>query len=298
MRLHSHRRPALSGAVKWPWVIRIGGQTHYLAFYNGGLLIMQGFDSEMTSATAPVPAMLTMPDKLQLSAGDGHRVVIMGDIRLLPGDRVLISGPSGCGKTTLLMTMGLLKPPRAGHINISLPEFGTLDWTVQPNFVNRRRACRFRRAFGMVFQDARLLKYLTIGENLAISRVLSNRPDLEPGFAKTDQADRLKRLGLFEHKAESDVLRRLPETLSLGEQRRVALARALGHSPEIVLIDEPSTSVDAKAWERILAELTCWAEQNPASILVIASHQQDFPAAMVTRRLTFQKVERQWQISP
>lgn len=148
----------------------------------------------------------------------------------LPDTGVLcLWGPSGCGKTTMLRLLAGLEKPTAGVIE------GLGDKRVS-----------------MVFQEHRLLPWLTALENVML-----------PGTEEQAAKEMLCRLGL------EDVLDALPTALSGGQQRRVALARALAAPCELLLLDEPFNGLDEETWQAILPLIAHKAQNCP---VVLVTH--------------------------
>ncbi|MBW3603990.1 MAG: ABC transporter ATP-binding protein [Actinobacteria bacterium] len=138
------------------------------------------------------------------------------------GELLAVVGPSGCGKTTLLQVVAGLTAPDAGSVRIVDRVVVDGDVWVPPE----------RRRVGVVFQDHALFPHLTVADNVAFGV-----PRGRGRAARRDEALDLVRL--------RHLVDRYPHELSGGEQQRVALARALAPAPEVVLLDEPFSSLDA-----------------------------------------------------
>jgi len=152
------------------------------------------------------------------------------------GEMLFIVGPSGSGKTTLLsMISGILRP-NAGKVTVK----GTDIWTL-----NNDQLADFRlNTIGFVFQDYHLFPRLTTAENVAIPLILKQR-DWDESITEATKC--LEIVGL---KDRSEIL---PVKLSGGEQQRVAIARAISSSPEILILDEPTASLDGDTGKKIIA---------------------------------------------
>lgn len=152
------------------------------------------------------------------------------------GEMLFIVGPSGSGKTTLLsMISGILRP-NAGTVNIN----GDDIWTLSED-----RLADFRlNTVGFVFQDYHLFPRLTSAENVAIPLILKHGDWKESIDAAT------KCLEIVGLKDRSEIL---PVKLSGGEQQRVAIARAIVSAPEILILDEPTASLDGDTGRMIIA---------------------------------------------
>ncbi len=143
------------------------------------------------------------------------------------GELVALVGPSGSGKTTLLALLaGLLRSDR-GSVSIDGQDFSQRSDTTLAQFR--------RKHIGFTFQANNLLPYLTVLENVeAMLRLNGKLTQAGKGYAR----ELLDRLGL------ADRLHNLPSQLSGGQQQRVAIARAMVHNPKLVLMDEPTASLD------------------------------------------------------
>jgi putative ABC transport system ATP-binding protein len=152
------------------------------------------------------------------------------------GEMLFIVGPSGSGKTTLLsMISGILRP-NAGKVTVK----GDDIWTLS----NDQLADFRLNTIGFVFQDYHLFPRLTTAENVAIPLILKKR-DWNDSVAEANKY--LQIVGL---KDRGEVL---PVKLSGGEQQRVAIARAIISGPEILILDEPTASLDGDTGKMIVA---------------------------------------------
>ena len=152
------------------------------------------------------------------------------------GEMLFIVGPSGSGKTTLLsMISGILRP-NTGTVLVK----GTNIWTLS----NDKLADFRLNTVGFVFQDYHLFPRLTTAENVAIPLILKHHD------WKESIAEARKYLDIVGLKDRSEML---PVKLSGGEQQRVAIARAISSSPEILILDEPTASLDGDTGKMIIA---------------------------------------------
>jgi iron(III) transport system ATP-binding protein len=154
------------------------------------------------------------------------------DIRIESGEFFTFLGPSGCGKTTTLRMIAGFYFPSSGRIR-----FGDLDVTTLPP--NRRNT-------GMVFQNYALFPHMTVFENIAFGLQVRRLPKAEI----KERVERIQRLVHLEGYGDRRI-----DQLSGGQQQRVALARALVIEPNILLLDEPLSNLDAKLREETRVEI-------------------------------------------
>jgi len=173
------------------------------------------------------------------------------------GERVFLQGASGSGKTTLLGLLAGVLAPTAGRVVLN----ATQDLAaLSPAARDRYRGSHI----GYIFQLFNLVPYLTARENILLP--LRLHPDRR-ARAQAGVDELAARLGL------ADLLHRPPGELSVGQQQRVAAARALIGAPELVIADEPTSSLDADARDQFLQLL--FAEVKAAgSTLVFVSHDR------------------------
>lgn len=197
-------------------------------------------------------------EDLAVSYG-GTRVIDGLALTIEPGSFFTLLGPSGCGKTTLLRTIAGFVPAERGHLR-----FGGAEVTHLPPH---------RRDIGMVFQDYALFPDKTVFENVAYGLRARRQPDAE---VKAKVGAALERVGLGHLGA------RHPAALSGGQRQRVALARALVIQPQVLLMDEPLSNLDAKL--RIQVRETIVELQREAKITtVFVTHDREEALAMSDR---------------
>ena len=187
--------------------------------------------------------------------GEGRTVVTAVNeaaLALADNEFVGLLGPSGSGKTTLISMIGALLTPTDGSIRIGGEDISGMSKKEQTRF----RANRI----GFVFQSFNLVPFLTARENLT---VMANVSDL-PKKAVYERADQLlEELGLAERRDN------LPEQLSGGERQRVAIGRALVTDPDLILVDEPTASLDTELGTAVVKMLAKEVkERNKAGIMV------------------------------
>jgi ABC-type nitrate/sulfonate/bicarbonate transport system ATPase subunit len=166
-------------------------------------------------------------------AASGVQLHVLGEISLalMNGEVAALAGPSGCGKTTLLRIIVGLDRDFEGSVR--LPAHGKL---------------------GVVFQEPRLLPWRSVEENVRL---------VAPHVDETELSDLFTTLELSEHR------RHYPGELSLGLARRVALARAFAVKPDLLVLDEPFVSLDAKLAARMRAELVELVSRRPVTTLLV-----------------------------
>lgn len=200
---------------------------------------------------------------LQYRYEGGTDTLSFPDLSVGTGDELLLLGASGTGKTTLLHLIAGMRTPSAGTVELAGAPFSTLPTAER----DRNRG----RHMGIVFQTAHFVRSLTVGENLALARALAGCP---PDAALIDAL--LDGLGLA-HKVGARV-----DALSVGEQQRVSIARAVVHGPGLILADEPTSALDDANTDAVLSLLRAQAERTGAA-LVIVTHDQRLKDRMSDR---------------
>jgi putative spermidine/putrescine transport system ATP-binding protein len=175
------------------------------------------------------------------------------------GEFVVLLGPSGCGKTTTLRMIAGFVEPSAGVVRLA----GS-DVTALPPW---------RRNAGLVFQSYALFPHLTVNQNVAFGLEMRRVPRAE---AETRVAEALKLVRL------SHLGERLPRQLSGGQQQRVALARALVFRPDVLLLDEPLSNLDAKLRQEVRVEIR-ELQRELGLTTVMVTHDQEEALMMADR---------------
>lgn len=188
------------------------------------------------------------------------------DLTVERGEIISIVGPSGAGKTTLLQIMGSLDRPDSGTVNYDGTDIFSMS---------EKQKARFRNAnIGFVFQFHQLLPEFTIAENVAM-------PALIGGMSRSKALARAKEL--LDYLGLGDRISHKPSQLSGGERQRGAVARALVNSPDVVLADEPSGSLDSvnrQELHRLFFDL----RRDMGQTFVIVTHDESL-AAMADRTI-------------
>lgn len=179
---------------------------------------------------------------------------------LSPGERLFIHGPSGSGKSTLLGLIAGIQLPTQGSACL----FGTdLRW-VTAGARDRLRG----NEIGFVFQQFNLVPYLSVLDNVLLPLTFARGRRQRCGgmeAARRAAAQLLERLGI-----EDSLARRRPAELSVGQQQRVAVARALLGGPRLIICDEPTSALDAGARDSFLDVLLDESGESGAAILFVS----------------------------
>lgn len=168
--------------------------------------------------------------KLSKSFSQGkNKLNILNNVNLSieSGDNIALVGPSGCGKSTFLQIIGLLDKADSGSINYLSNDYAKIS--------DKKRTLFRRKHIGFIYQFHYLLPEFSAEENTMLPLIING---ISPKKAKIASQKLLTSLGL------SDRLQHKPNSLSGGEQQRIAIARALIHQPTILLADEPTGNLD------------------------------------------------------
>ena len=178
------------------------------------------------------------------------------NLSIQQGDMIAIMGPSGCGKTTLLNVLSGIDEPSAGQVMISgNPLFGISD--------DDRTNIRARE-MGFIFQKFHLLDVMTAVENVEVPLLLMGK---SPTDARDKAQQALEKVGL------RDRSKHRPSELSGGQQQRVSIARAIVHSPSVILCDEPTGNLDSETSNQVMHLLE---EINQSgTTVVIVTHDEE-----------------------
>jgi putative ABC transport system ATP-binding protein len=194
----------------------------------------------------------------------GHSPLLnVAGLRLDEGERLFISGPSGSGKSTLLGLIAGIHIPTTGRVEL----FGQDTRQLSASARDRLRGDEM----GFVFQQFNLINHLTVLENvlLPLSFSAQRRQRLGDGQAAEQQADvLLAHLGIGGH-----LTRRRAGDLSVGQQQRVAVARALLGNPRLIVCDEPTSALDSDARDSFLDVVASECQRTGAA-LIFVSHDQ------------------------
>lgn len=196
---------------------------------------------------------------LQKSYKEGDSVLkVLTDINLSveQGELVSITGQSGCGKSTLLHLLGLLDDADAGELRFKDTLINAMD----------KKSVQFRsRHIGFIFQFHYLLEDLSAEENLALPLLIQG-----DSYSKSiaSAQDWLRKLDLYDRRIH------YPNSLSGGEQQRIAIGRAMIHQPDVVLADEPTGNLDPIHSSEIL-DIMLKMQEVSNQTFIIVTHNED-----------------------
>ena len=192
-------------------------------------------------------------------------------LTIADGEFLVLLGPSGCGKTTTLRMVAGFIEPSAGHVRLA-----GQDVTLLPPW---------RRNAGMVFQSYALFPHMTVAQNVAFGLEMRKLPraDIE---RRVEEALALVRLGGYGG--------RLPRQLSGGQQQRVALARALAIRPDVLLLDEPLSNLDAKLRQEVRVEIRELQRQLGLTTVMVTHDQEE--AMAISDRIAVMQAGRVAQV--
>ena len=209
----------------------------------------------MSSASSGAPALAAKPAGIRVEGvvqrfGD-HLALAGVDLSIREGEFFSLLGPSGCGKTTLLNIIAGFIDPTEGAVYV-----GDRDVTALPPY---------RRDIGMVFQNYALFPHLDVAGNVAYGLKVRKMPAAQIKKRVAEVLDLVQLPGYAS---------RMPHQLSGGQQQRVAIARALEISPQVLLLDEPLSNLDAKLRKDMQSELRS-LQQRIGITTVLVTHDQE-----------------------
>lgn len=209
------------------------------------------------------------PIKKQGSEAGEINVLKEIDLFINENEYVGIMGRSGCGKTTLLKILGMIERPTSGEVFFEETDTKTL-WESELADIRRRK-------IGFVFQDFYLMDSLSVIENIMLPVILDKMSKEECFQKGIELADQLE----LQH-----LLDKYPYELSGGEKQRVAISRALIHSPEVIFADEPTGNLDSKSGEIVIKEFQRMNEEWKKTVVMIT---HDPKMASYCKRIIFLK---------
>jgi ABC-type lipoprotein export system ATPase subunit len=178
-------------------------------------------------------------------------------LRVESRSSLVLFGKSGSGKTTLLNCIGGLDRPESGKVTV---------FDVDLHALSEKSLCLFQRSnIGFIFQHSNLLNYLSVFQNIAFPLELNR---VEKSRIKRRVRDLLDITGL------NGIEKAMPDELSGGEAQRVAFARAIAHSPKLILADEPTASLDSETGKDLVRFMFDMGRERQC-IMIIATHDRE-----------------------
>jgi len=195
---------------------------------------------------------------------DQFQAIQSVSLEINKGEIYGIIGASGAGKSTLLRLMNLIEVPDDGEVEVNGEALTKLS---------SRKLRQARKSIGMIFQHFNLVANRTVYENVAVSLALS-------GFPRTERRGRvmecLRFVGL------ESLMGQYPAQLSGGQKQRVAIARALANNPQVLLCDEPTSSLDPNTTAEVLSVLED-VNKSLGVTIVIVSHEMEVIKSICTK---------------
>ena len=209
-----------------------------------------------------------MIDVKNLQKRFGDLVVLDGiDLKVDPGDVIVLVGPSGCGKSTFLRCLTHLEEPTGGQIFLDGKE------------VTDRDIDHVRSRMGMVFQHFNLFPHMTVKKNITFAPVKLRK--MTQAEADKKAMDLLERIGLADKADE------YPNMLSGGQKQRIAIVRALAMDPEVLLFDEPTSAPDPEMVGEVLELMKKLAKNGMT--MVVVTHEMGFAKEVASRVIFIDK---------
>ena len=216
----------------------------------------------MSDRAAPVPVIAVRG--LGKSFGS-LRVLKAINLEVDAGKTVCVLGPSGSGKTTLLRCINFLEQPDEGEVFLAGERVGYVgDGCARP--MSQRELARIRTRIGMVFQHFNLWPHLTVLGNLIEAPVQVQKRSRNEVVAEAEKL--LEKIGL------QDKRDAFPSRLSGGQKQRVAIARALATRPQVLLFDEPTSSLDPELVGEVLSVMRDLASDGQT--MMVVTHEMGF----------------------
>ncbi len=209
-----------------------------------------------------------MIDVKNLQKRFGDLVVLDGiDLKVDPGDVIVLVGPSGCGKSTFLRCLTHLEEPTGGQIFLDGKE------------VTDKEIDHVRSRMGMVFQHFNLFPHMTVKKNITFAPVKLHK--MTQAEADQKAMELLDRIGLADKADE------YPNMLSGGQKQRIAIVRALAMDPEVLLFDEPTSALDPEMVGEVLELMKKLAKNGMT--MVVVTHEMGFAKEVASRVIFIDK---------
>lgn len=214
--------------------------------------------------------------------GNSQPILDIETFSIGQGERVFLQGPSGSGKTTLLSLIAAVLKPQSGTINVDGVDLNRLSGGQRDQFRVDR--------IGLVFQQFNLIPFLSVSENILLPCRFSKRRSEEAQSNGASLAQESQRLLQAMQLPLDQIQKRKVTELSVGQQQRVAVARALIGRPPLIIADEPTSALDSDTRKAFLDLL--FAEVKAAgSSLLFVSHDA-YLADSFDRRIDLREINR------
>ncbi len=205
-----------------------------------------------------------------------HQVLTDINLKVMPSETICLLGPSGSGKSTLLRCINWLERPDVGEVTLYGTHIGYRQRGGKPRLMSEVELAQLRTRVSMVFQHFNLWPHLTVLQNVIEGPIQVQKRSRVQVVAEAEQL--LAKVGLL-NKRDA-----YPTRLSGGQKQRVAIARALAMKSEVILFDEPTSSLDPELVGEVLAVMQNLAQEGMT--MIVATHEMKF-AQEVASRIVF-----------
>lgn len=193
-------------------------------------------------------------DNLEFGWHSQIPILTIDDWAIETGKRVFLQGSSGSGKSTLLNIIAGILPAPCGKVHV----FGT-----QLNTLKQYKRDRFRaNHIGVIFQQFNLIPYLSVAENIQLGAQFADRHKRGTSPCINTLCDQLQ--------LDTALLHRQTTQLSIGQQQRIAIARALYNQPQLIIADEPTSALDSDNRDQFIELLLKQSQQSQATVLFVS----------------------------
>jgi len=207
--------------------------------------------------------LIVETNALSYDYGSGEKIPFP-DLKVAAGEKIALVGASGSGKSTFLNLLSGVLPIQSGSIRLLGHSYNDLS----PLQLDKIRADHI----GVIFQSLNLIPYLTGFENAVLGLEFSKTRRAKIDDVTYQTYSLGHQLGLM-----PDILEKRPNKLSVGQQQRVAVIRALLGSPELILADEPTSALDPAATKEFMSELNSSVEASAQAIIVVSHNPEIIP---------------------
>jgi len=202
---------------------------------------------------------LRQVSKMYFRGKRSHQVTVTAvqeiDLKIDPGEFVVITGRSGCGKTSLLNIIAGLSRPDSGQVFVD----GTDVWTMKDEDISALR----NQKMGFMFQVPSLIPTLNVLDNVVVPTMFAPKEKQKDAYPHAKQALKAVRLS---HRMDA-----FPRHLSAGEEKRVVIARAIINNPPVLLADEPTANLDELTEKEVMA-LVQEIHRGGTTIILVTHH--------------------------